>query len=32
MLSKEPVINPDEEAKILGLKTPEANIDAAPVS
>jgi hypothetical protein len=32
MLSKEPVINAEDEAKVLGLKTPEQMIDApAPV-
>jgi hypothetical protein len=31
MLSKEPVINAEDEAKVLGLKTPENNIAAAPV-
>jgi len=26
MLSKEPVINPDDEAKVLGLKNPDAAV------
>lgn len=32
MLSKEPVINPDDEAKVLGLKNLDAaiNVDAPP--
>tara|TARA_B110000285_G_scaffold232213_1_gene302737 strand:- start:72 stop:206 length:135 start_codon:yes stop_codon:yes gene_type:complete len=28
MLSKEPVINADEEAKVLGLGQPDHNVDA----
>jgi len=32
MLSKEPVIDANDEAKVLGLKTPDSHVDAPPAT